>query len=101
VPIEVLMAPILTLLPQGNDVAGGYEVYISVGNESGALSDMFHHAQGVRMAKGEEAAFRVKPIVFTASLTVRGGENLLSLGVMDRVTNEAGFARTEIVAKEP
>jgi len=101
VPIEVLMAPTLTLLPQGNDVAGGFDVYISVGNESGALSDMFRHVQSVRMAKGDEAAFRAEPIVFTASLTVRGGENLLSVGVMDQVTNAAGFARAEIVAKEP
>jgi VWFA-related protein len=101
VPIEVRMAPTLTLLPQGNDVAGGYGVYISVGNESGALSDMFRHVQGVRMAKGDEGAFRAEPIVFTASLTVRGGENLLSVGVIDQMTNAAGFARAEILAKEP
>ncbi len=101
VPIEVRMAPTLTLLPQGNDLAGGFEVFISVGNESGALSDMFRHVQGVRMAKSDEAAFRATPVVFTASLTVRGGENLLSVGVMDQVTNTAGFARAEIVAKEP
>ncbi|HEX3068767.1 MAG TPA: VWA domain-containing protein [Thermoanaerobaculia bacterium] len=101
VPIEVRMAPTITLLSQGNDVAGGFEVFISVGNESGALSDMFRHVQGVRMPKVDEAAFRATPIVFTASLTVRGGENLLSVGVMDQVTNTAGFARAEIVAKEP
>lgn len=101
VPIEVLMAPTLTLLPQGNEVAGGYGVYISVGNESGALSDMFRHVQGVRMAKGDEGAFRAEPIVFTASLTVRGGENLLSVGVIDQMTNVAGFARAVVVAKEP
>jgi VWFA-related protein len=101
VPIEVRMAPTLTLLPQGNDVAGGYGVYISVGNETGGLSDMFRRVQGVRIGKGDEAAFRAKPIVFTASLTVRAGKNLLSVGVLDQVTNAAGFARAEILAKEP
>ena len=101
VPIEVLMAPTLTLLPEGVDLAGAFGVYISVGNESGALSDMFRHVQGVRMAKGDERAFRAEPIVFTAPLTVRGGENLLSVGVIDQMTNTAGFARAEILAKEP
>jgi VWFA-related protein len=101
VPIEVRMAPTLTLLPQGNDLAGGYGVYISVGNESGGLSSMFHHVQGVRLAKGDEEKFRAVPIVFTASLTVREGENLLSVGVIDQLTNAAGFARAQILAKEP
>jgi hypothetical protein len=101
VPIEVRMAPTLTLLPQGTDVAGGYGVYISVGNETGGLSNMFHHVQGVRMAKGDEGKFRAGPIVFTASLTVRAGENLLSVGVIDQLTNAAGFARAQILAKEP
>jgi hypothetical protein len=76
-------------------------VYISVGNESGGLSNMFHHVQGVRMTKGDEEKFRAEPIDFTASLTVREGENLLSVGVIDQLTNAAGFARAQILAKEP
>ena len=51
------------------------------------------------MKPADEAEFRKEPIVWTATLTVAPGENLLSIGVLDQVSNTTGFARTNIVAE--
>ncbi|HET7434303.1 MAG TPA: VWA domain-containing protein [Thermoanaerobaculia bacterium] len=99
VPVEIVFPSSLTLLPDGEQLAGGFVVYVSVGNDSGALSGIQRRMQPVRMAKGEEKTFRAEPVLFTATLTMREGENRLSVAVRDQVSNEIGFARATIVAK--
>jgi hypothetical protein len=51
------------------------------------------------MNRAAEAEFRKEPIVWTAMLTVARGGNVLSIGVVDQVSNTTGFARTTIVAE--
>ena len=99
VPIEILVPPTLTLLPQGEQLAGGFTVVVAVGNEQGALSTTFRHPNTIRIKAGEEAGFRREPLSFTATLTVKEGENLLSVGVVDQISNVTGFARATVIAK--
>lgn len=100
VPVEVVMPSTVMLLPKGEDrLAGGFTVYIAVGSPKGALSTVSRSPQPVGMKRAEEAAFRKEPIVFSAVLTVAPGENFLSIGVVDQVSNTTGFARTKIVAQ--
>lgn len=99
VPVEIAIPATITLLPDGSMLGGGFTVYIAVGNAQGAMSTMFRQPNPVRIAVAEEKAFRSTPLRFTATLTLRPGENLLSVGVIDQVSNTSGFARKTIVAK--
>lgn len=100
VPVEVWMPSTVMLLPKGEDLlVGGFTVYIAVGSPQGGLSTVSRSPQPVGMKRAEEAGFRKEPIVFSAVLTVAPGENFLSIGVVDQVSNTTGFARTIIVAE--
>ena len=98
IPMEISIAPTLTLLPAGNDMTGGYTVYIVMGN-SGAMSKVMKTVQDVRVPAAEEAGLRKQPLTFTGTLMVRPGENTLSVAVVDRVTNATGYARTTVTAQ--
>jgi VWFA-related protein len=100
VPVEVTIPSTITLLPQGgNTLEGGFTVYIVVGNENGALSDVARRPQPVNVEKAGEAELRKEPFRFTMNLTVRPGENWLSIGVVDQVASTTGLGRATIVAK--
>lgn len=99
VPLEVSIPPTITLLPDGSMLAGGFTVYIAVGNSRGDLSTTFRQPNAVRIPAAGEAGFRAAPLIFTVTLTIRPGENLLSVGVVDQMSRTAGFARETIVAR--
>ena len=99
VPFEIVAPAEITLLPEGDTLAGGYTVYVAVGTANGALSTVFRQPQSVQIAPSEEPAFRNEPLTFGATLTVRPGENILSIGIMDRVSGTTSFARTTIMAR--
>jgi VWFA-related protein len=98
--LEVSMPSTVALLPKGEDLlVGGFTVYIAVGSPQGALSTVSMSSQPVGINRAAEAEFRKQPIVWTAMLSVAPGRNVLSIGVVDQVSNTTGFARTTIVAE--
>lgn len=99
VEVEVLIPSTLTLLPQGSELVGGFAVYLVIGNSQGALSEVTKHAQPITLSPAGQDEFRSEPLRFTATLTVRPGENHLSVGVVDVVSDVAGFARATINAR--
>lgn len=89
----------LTLIPQDNgELAGVFKVFISVGTPQGALSTTFRQPNEVRIKSADLNGFRERPLVFTATLTVREGENLISVGILDHLGQQAGFARATVMA---
>jgi VWFA-related protein len=99
VPIEIVApATDLTLIPRGDKLAGGFTVYVAVGNSQGALSATFRQPNAIELMPAEEEGFRREPLVFTATLTLREGENLISVGVVDQLSNTMGFARATVNA---
>lgn len=100
VPIEIIApAAGVTLLPRDGRLLGGFTVYLAVGNAQGALSTTFRHPNSIDIAAAEETGFRREPLVFSAGLTLKEGENLISAGVVDQISGTAGFARTTVNAK--
>ena len=99
VPFEIVAPAQITLLPDGEMLSGGYTVYVAVGTANGALSTVFRQPQSVQIAADEEGAFRKEPLTFGATLTVRPGENIISIGLVDRVSGATSFARTTILAR--
>ena len=98
VPFEVTIPAEITLLPTGSELAGGYTVYVAVGTAQGALSSVFRQPDSIRIPAAEEAAFRRTPLAFGATLTVRPGNNILSIAVVDHTSGTTAFTRTAIVA---
>ncbi len=100
IPFEVTIpADNLTLLPNGTMRTGGYTVYVAVGSPQGALSTVFRQPQKIEIAAAEEAAFRKEPLTFGGTLTLRPGENILSIGVVDHYGGTTAFGRTTITAR--
>lgn len=99
VPIEVVLPSTVTLLPQGDELVGGFTVYIAVGTESGAMSKVTRSQQPIRIPKSAEAELRRKPMTFDATINVRPGDSTLSIAAVDEISNATGFARTRIEAR--
>jgi hypothetical protein len=98
VPIEIVAPPSVTLLPRDGKLAGGFVVYLVVGNPQGALSATFRQPNAIEITPAEEAGFRRTPLTFGANLTIREGENLISVGLVDEAGGAMGFARTTVTA---
>lgn len=97
VPLEVVIPPrALTLLPQDKLLTGGFTVWIAVGDKRGALSTVSRSPQLVDVPAAEEKSFRSTPIIFTAEVTIRPGENLISIAVTDQISGTAGFGRVVV-----
>jgi hypothetical protein len=67
-------------------------------SNQGALSATFRQANGIEITPTEEAHFRRTPLTFGATLTIREGENLISVGLVDQAGGTMGFARTTVTA---
>jgi len=101
VPVEIAFSPEkLTLLPDGNELAGGFSVFIAVGDEDGAMSNVTKRVQPVRIPAASLGAFRGKPVLYTVDLLVRKGVHTLSVAVSDTIANTTGFTRARVNAKE-
>jgi len=100
VDVEVLADPRnLTFVPQDNgELAGVFKVFVVAGTPQGALSTTFRLPNEVRIKSAELQGFREKPLSFKATLTVRDGEHLISVGMLDHFGQQAGFARATVVA---
>jgi VWFA-related protein len=99
VPIELTIPASVTLLPaEGGKVAGGFDVYIAVGNEEG-MSDVSKRPQSIRIPAAIEKVIRAKPLVFNAVVRMRPGKNTLSIAVIDQISNATGYARTTVDAR--
>jgi VWFA-related protein len=94
IPLEVVIpAKVLTLLPEGSMLRGGFTVWIAVGDARGALSTVSRSPQVVEVPIAEEKKFRGTPLFFNVDVTVRPGESVLSVAVTDHVGGGAGFGR--------
>jgi len=96
VPFQVQIAPMLTMLPEGPQVVGGFTVYIVVGDKSGGLSDVTHTSRTIRIPAAAQKSVMSKPLIFNAAAMMRHGEQVLSVAVIDEVSHSGGFARATI-----
>ena len=96
VPITVSMPSTLTMLPQGEEVIGGFTIYFAVGDDNGAMSAVAHRAQQVRIPAAAERSLRAKPLTVKAEIVVQSGQHILSVGVVDDIGNVSGFARSKV-----
>jgi hypothetical protein len=96
VPVTITMPSSLTLLREGDDLVGGFDIFVAVGDDSGATSEVTKVPQPVRIPAAAEKQFRAKSIVWTTDLLVRRGGSHLSAVVVDRLSNNTGSAQLEL-----
>jgi VWFA-related protein len=99
VPLSVTIPSTLTLLPEGNELAGGFNVFIAVGDDNGDMSKVTRIAKQVRIAAVHEAELRRLPLLFTADLSMNRGTHVVSVAVVDQLSNASGYARSRVVVK--
>ena len=99
VPVTVTIPPTVTLLPQENQLVGGFNVYIAVGTDGGAMSKVSKAQQAIKIPTTAEKDLRSKPMTYDVSIVVRPGESTLSIAVVDQISSASGFARAKIVAR--
>jgi VWFA-related protein len=99
IPIQVVMASTLTLLPEGKDLAGGFVLYLVVGNVAGGPSEVMRRPETLKIPATAEAGVRAKPMTFTTTIRVKEGESMLSVGVIDQTSATTGFARLKLLAQ--
>lgn len=101
VPVEVqIPMDSLTLLPQGDEYAGGFDLYVVVSNKDGDMSDVARKTQQIRVKSAEHDKIHGKYYTYTMELIMEPGPGKISVGVMDQVSNETGFASIPVLVKD-
>ncbi len=102
VPVEIhIPLDKLTLMPQGeSDHVGGFDVYVVVGNKDNDLSDVARKSHQVHIPAADMKKIRGKFYTYTLDLLMERGLNKISIGVVDQISNTAGFTKEQIVAKD-
>jgi VWFA-related protein len=99
VPVQVVMASTITLLPQDQNLVGGLTLYFAVGKGDGRTSEVIRKPRELKIPASAEPLVRAKPITFTTAIGVNAGESVLSIGVIDQVSGTTGYTKTKIVAR--
>jgi hypothetical protein len=99
VPVQVVMASTITLLPQDKNLVGGLTLYFAVGKGDGRTSEVIRKPRELTIPAAAEPLVRAKPMTFTTAIGVSPGESTLSVGVIDQVSGTTGYARTKILAR--
>lgn len=91
----------ITALPDGDKVSGGFTIYIAAGTPTGALSPVSKRSEALRVPPDTYKAMVAQqyPLVLHSQILIGKGENILSVGVVDQLTNTSGFARTKVYAE--
>ena len=90
----------LTFLPQGDVNAGGFTVYVAVANKDGDMSDVSRKQHQITLAKGELEKSKGKFYTYSLTLLMEPGLNKISVGAVDDISNQTGFARDQVIAQD-
>ncbi|HEX6177070.1 MAG TPA: VWA domain-containing protein [Thermoanaerobaculia bacterium] len=102
VPVEIqIPMERLTLLPQGEgEHVGGFEVFIVVADKNGDMSDVARKAHQVRVPATDLDKTKGKYYAYSVDLLMEKGHNRISVGVLDQISNENGFATVPVLAQD-
>ena len=101
VPVEVqIPMESLTILPQGEIFAGGFDLYVAVANKDGDMSDVTQKQQQIHIPPADMQKTKGKYYAYTMDLVMERGVNRISVGVVDQISNTTGFAREQVIAQD-
>lgn len=102
VPVEIhIPMDSLTLLPQGEaENVGGFDVYVAVADKNNDMSEVSRKSHSLRVPREDMARAKGKFYTYSIDLLMEKGLNRISVGVVDNVSYESGFARTQVFAQD-
>ncbi|HEX6178364.1 MAG TPA: VWA domain-containing protein [Thermoanaerobaculia bacterium] len=91
----------LAMLPQGeSEYAGGFDIYVVVANKDNDMSDVARKSHQLHVPAAQMKTIGNKFYTYTLELLMEPGLNKISLGVVDQISNESGFSREQIIARD-
>src|SRR5436190_52053 len=100
VDVQIPMAK-LALLPQGeSEYAGGFDIYVVVANKDNDMSDVARKGHQIHVPNDQMKTTSGKFYTYTLELLTEPGLNKISIGVVDQISNESGFSREQIIARD-
>lgn len=81
----------LTLLPQGDLQQGRLQIFVAVRDEAGRVADLHQQPYPVSVTTAQAAQAGEQDIGYGATLAVRPGVAVVSVGVWDEVSGETSF----------
>ena len=102
VPVDVqIPMSKLALLPQGeNEYAGGFDIYVVVANKDNDMSDVARKGHQIHVPNDQMKTISGKFYTYTLELLTEPGLNKISIGVVDQISNESGFSREQVIARD-
>jgi len=86
----------LQLQHDGNEVTGGFAVYISTGDGEGHTSAVNRQVHDIRWPADKLPEMEDKTIGFAVDVVMKPGRNQISVGVLDQRSKHMGFAKASI-----
>ncbi|HVS32866.1 MAG TPA: VWA domain-containing protein [Thermoanaerobaculia bacterium] len=102
VPMEIqIPMDSLTLLPQGEtEFVGGFDVYVAVADKNNDMSEVSRKSHTLRLPASDRDRAKGKHYTYSVDLLMEKGLNRISIGVVDNISNQAGFAREQVIAQD-
>jgi VWFA-related protein len=86
----------LKLDAEGQDVVGGFVVYLSSGDDHGGATRVNRQEHQIRWSAGAFESLKSKTITFAVDVIVPAGLTQISVGVMDARSQQTGFERVTL-----
>jgi hypothetical protein len=101
VPVEVhIPMESLTLLQQGEIMAGGFAVYVVAADLEGDMSDVNQQSHAIRIPATDITKAPGKHYTWSVELLMKKGRNKISVGLIDEISRLTGFQRQEVLAAD-
>jgi hypothetical protein len=93
-----VMIPIknMKFVQEGNEVTGGFSVYIATGDQLGHASNVNKQSKQLRWPAGALQALGDRQLTFAVEVVLEPGRNQISVGVVDDQSKTTGYDRVSI-----
>lgn len=90
-----IMIPVkkLKLVKEGDSVTGGFNVYVSTGDDKGNSSEVSKQTHEIKWPAEALPSLMEKNITYKVNVVMEPGRSQISIGVMDQRSEQRGFER--------
>jgi VWFA-related protein len=97
VPLRIII-PVdnLTLLPDGENVSGGFTVFVCTGDGEGNTSGVNMQSHKIKWPAAQLLQMKGKAFGFAVEVPIEGTRDQISVGVVDNVSRVSGFSKLKV-----
>lgn len=86
----------LELAREGDQVTGGFDVFVSLGGANGAFSPVTRRTHAISWPAAAQAQAGERPIDYVVEVVMDAGRSHISVGVVDHRSKKTGFRRIDV-----